>query len=142
MEKTKFASSTKLKYQNNSNGTYTRKRTKSRAKKIFESIDENGDGKVSKHEFLEWHRPSLEQRFKQLDTNGDGSITLEEFENNFRAFKRWYTKSKIGYTIKPKSKSFQFKSFAEETKLNIKKPKTAKKPKKAKNQKHPKTKNH
>ena len=116
MEKTKFASSTKRnhrrKYNESKNRTYKRKNIKSRAKEIFESIDENGDGRVSKYEFLKWHRPSLEERFKKLDTNGDGSISFKEFKKNFHAFKKWYIESKV-LSIENKPQS---KSFAKETK--------------------------
>lgn len=41
---------------------------------MFEKHDTNGDGVISKDEFL----AQAEERFKQMDTNGDGKITKEE----------------------------------------------------------------
>jgi hypothetical protein len=43
---------------------------------IFNRMDRNGDGKVSREELPDAQR----QRFMRLDTNEDGSISLEEAE--------------------------------------------------------------
>lgn len=41
---------------------------------MFEKHDTNGDGTISKAEFLS----HAEERFAKMDANGDGSITKEE----------------------------------------------------------------
>ena len=47
------------------------------AKPTFESLDKNGDGKVSLNEAAE--NDALFVAFKSLDTNKDGLLTREEF---------------------------------------------------------------
>jgi hypothetical protein len=42
--------------------------------KMFEKHDLDGDGQVSKSEFMETH----ENRFNEMDTDGDGKISPEE----------------------------------------------------------------
>ncbi|MFO1043576.1 MAG: EF-hand domain-containing protein [Planctomycetaceae bacterium] len=42
---------------------------------IFQRLDRDGDGKISKDEAPE----PMKERFSMLDTNGDGSVSLEEF---------------------------------------------------------------
>ncbi len=42
---------------------------------IFQRLDRDGDGKISKDEAPE----AMKERFSMLDTNGDGSVSLEEF---------------------------------------------------------------
>lgn len=42
--------------------------------KMFEKHDTNGDGAISKEEFLD----HAEERFSKMDTNGDGSVSKEE----------------------------------------------------------------
>jgi Ca2+-binding EF-hand superfamily protein len=53
------------------------------AKKIFAEIDTDGNGKVSKEEYMAWHlkhaKKIRKDRFKVLDLNGDGKITHKEF---------------------------------------------------------------
>lgn len=44
---------------------------------MFKRMDTNGDGVISKQEFMD----QAEKRFKRLDANGDGQITREELEN-------------------------------------------------------------
>ncbi len=44
--------------------------------KMFEKHDTNGDGVISKEEFLS----HAEDRFSKMDTDGDGSVTKEEGE--------------------------------------------------------------
>jgi Ca2+-binding EF-hand superfamily protein len=48
-------------------------RTKAQAIKKFQSMDKDGDGKVSREEFT-----GPKARFDQLDRNGDGFLTQEE----------------------------------------------------------------
>lgn len=42
----------------------------------LEKLDANGDGSVSKDEFMAAH----EEKFTEMDTNGDGVISKEELE--------------------------------------------------------------
>lgn len=42
--------------------------------KMFEKVDTNGDGVISKTEMLS----KAEERFAKMDTNGDGSVSKEE----------------------------------------------------------------
>lgn len=44
--------------------------------KVFEEMDANKDGVISKKEFDAYHN----KHFKELDANHDGKITIEEFE--------------------------------------------------------------
>lgn len=46
----------------------------SRGGGMFDKHDSNGDGVITKAEFLE----SAEERFAKMDANGDGEITKEE----------------------------------------------------------------
>jgi len=50
----------------------------------FKKLDTNGDGKISKEEFLaskhaQKDPAKAEAQFKKLDKDGDGFLTLEEF---------------------------------------------------------------
>lgn len=44
--------------------------------KMFEAMDSNGDGMVSKDEFMAAHM----QRFEKMDTNADGNVSKDEIE--------------------------------------------------------------
>ena len=52
--------------------------TKKELEKIFNSIDKNGDGKITKDEFFENPLKEAAARFDNTDTNKDGIVTLEE----------------------------------------------------------------
>lgn len=54
---------------------------------MFEKADVNGDGVVSKEEFMK----SQEERFSKMDANGDGSFTKDEAE---AMKKKWAEKRK------------------------------------------------
>jgi Ca2+-binding EF-hand superfamily protein len=60
-------------------------------KAIFKKMDANGDGKVTKDEFMEFMTKSgpqklrdrprlLEAAFGRADTDGDGTLSFEEFK--------------------------------------------------------------
>jgi len=47
---------------------------------MLKRADTDGDGTVSRDEFVKSRTAMLEERFKQLDTNGDGQLDLAEAE--------------------------------------------------------------
>lgn len=51
---------------------------KKELEKIFNSIDKDGDGKISKDEFYANPLKDAAARFDNTDTNKDGTVTLEE----------------------------------------------------------------
>lgn len=56
---------------------------------MFEAMDENGDGMVSKDEFMASHM----KRFEKMDANADGNVSKEEIEA-YRAAKHEKMKEK------------------------------------------------
>lgn len=50
-----------------------------RREAAFKTMDANGDGKITKEEYLEHAKKLAEKRFEKLDAQGKGSITKEEF---------------------------------------------------------------
>ena len=72
---------------------------------MMEKIDTDGDGQVSKAEFLKSH----EDRFSELDTDGNGYISAEEHqafkEEMQEKFKNkreeWRAKKEAGETVEP-----------------------------------------
>ena len=51
---------------------------KKELEKIFNSIDKDGDGKITKEEFYANPLKDVAARFDNTDTNKDGIVTLEE----------------------------------------------------------------
>ncbi|MDH5723355.1 MAG: EF-hand domain-containing protein [Alphaproteobacteria bacterium] len=49
--------------------------------KMFEKHDANGDGKVTKEEFI----AKAEERFNSMDTDGNGEVTMEESKAYYKA---------------------------------------------------------
>ena len=49
--------------------------------KMFEKIDTNGDGAISKAESQAFH----EARFNEMDANSDGKVTKDEAKAHFEA---------------------------------------------------------
>jgi hypothetical protein len=65
--------------------------------KMFEKLDADGDGTVTKAEFLSVH----EEHFAKMDADGDGSITKEESE---AAREEWRAKMKEKHAERKKEK--------------------------------------
>lgn len=50
--------------------------------------DTDGDGAISKDEFMEMHTKKAEKMFEKLDADGDGQITAEERKTAREKFKK------------------------------------------------------
>lgn len=50
-----------------------------RREAAFKAMDANGDGKVTKEEYLEFVKKQAEKRFDKLDAQGKGYITKDDF---------------------------------------------------------------
>jgi len=48
--------------------------------KVFEKLDTDKDGKISKEEVDKADRPRLKENFSKIDTDNDGFISKEEFK--------------------------------------------------------------
>ncbi|MCE9519731.1 MAG: EF-hand domain-containing protein [Verrucomicrobia bacterium] len=57
---------------------------KARMDEAFKKMDANGDGKVSKEEFLEFSKKEAEARFSKMDAAGSGSVTKEQLMEAMR----------------------------------------------------------
>lgn len=55
-----------------------KKNSENDAKKVSHPADTDGNGTVSKAEFLKKH----EDRFNKIDTNGNGELSAEELQTN------------------------------------------------------------
>jgi hypothetical protein len=51
--------------------------------KMMERVDTNGDGMVSKAEFMAKH----EAKFVKMDKDGDGSLSMDEMKKNMKKMK-------------------------------------------------------
>lgn len=57
--------------------------------KMFEKMDTDSDGIVTKDEFMK----KSEEHFAKMDTNGDGKVTKEEAKNQHEAMRaKWKEK--------------------------------------------------
>jgi len=66
------------------NGDMKGKKHEKRAemhKRMFEKHDANGDGKVTKEEFM----AKVEERFNKMDADGNGEVTMEESRAYYKA---------------------------------------------------------
>lgn len=54
---------------------------------MFAKTDKNGDGVLSKEEFLESHRIRAEKAFDMLDADKDGSLTKDELKEGRKHWK-------------------------------------------------------
>ncbi len=62
---------------------------KDRGHKMFERHDTNGDGVISKSEFI----ASAEERFKKMDADENGEITKDEAKKHYMEMKeKWKSK--------------------------------------------------
>jgi len=50
-----------------------------RKTEIFQKMDANGDGKVTKEEFMAFSTKKAEKRFEEIDTKNQGFFTKDEF---------------------------------------------------------------
>lgn len=50
----------------------------------FKKMDANGDGKVSKEEFVEYSKKEAEERFSKIDNSGSGSVSKEQIAEALR----------------------------------------------------------
>ncbi len=55
-----------------------------RMDEMLKKVDTNGDGKISKEEWLEFSRKEAEDRYSKMDTNKDGSVDKAEIEEGVR----------------------------------------------------------
>ena len=52
----------------------------SRMAEFLKKVDTNGDGKITKEEFLVYSKKEAEERFAKIDTNGDGVVDESEIK--------------------------------------------------------------
>ena len=52
--------------------------------KLFEKMDSNSDGKITKSEFS----THSDEKFSKMDIDGDGAITKEEAKQHFKSMKK------------------------------------------------------
>ncbi|ADE13405.1 Calcium-binding EF-hand-containing protein [Nitrosococcus halophilus Nc 4] len=57
-------------------------------KKMFQKLDEDGDGKISEDEFEE----AMEEKFERMDKDDDDLLTQEEWEAAAKKHKKEYKK--------------------------------------------------
>ncbi|HEY2574043.1 MAG TPA: EF-hand domain-containing protein, partial [Verrucomicrobiaceae bacterium] len=50
----------------------------------FKKMDANGDGKISKEEFIEFSKKDAEERFSKMDASGTGSLSKEQIGEAMR----------------------------------------------------------
>lgn len=55
-----------------------------RFEEAFKKMDANGDGKVSKEEFIEFSKKDAEERFGRMDASGSGSLSKEQIGEAMR----------------------------------------------------------
>ncbi len=55
-----------------------------RLDEMLKKIDANGDGKISKEEWIEFSRKEAEDRFSKMDANNDGTVDKAEMEEGAR----------------------------------------------------------
>jgi Ca2+-binding EF-hand superfamily protein len=72
--------------------------------KLFETHDTNGDGVISKSEFLAHMEKKAEERFSKMDKDGDGSISKEEAKANKEARKEKMKEKRDKWKEKRKEK--------------------------------------
>ena len=66
--------------ERNRGGNYSGSERERRLRRLFESLDTDGDGVLSKEE-LGAADGIEEGTFEKLDTDGDGELTQEEFDD-------------------------------------------------------------
>lgn len=59
-----------------------------RHEEMFAKTDKNGDGALSKDEFLDAHKQRALEAFDALDTNKDGSLSKEELQEGRKHWRK------------------------------------------------------
>lgn len=58
---------------------YTQTRQADRKKRYYKTVDANGDGQISKEEYLENKRQLAERHYTKMDKDGDGVVSVQEY---------------------------------------------------------------
>lgn len=58
---------------------YTQKRRTDRKNRHYKAIDTNGDGQITKEEYLQDKRNSAEHHYAKMDKDGNGVVSIQEF---------------------------------------------------------------
>jgi|GEM_PF-1933038 len=69
--------------------------------KMFEYMDANSDGMVTKDEFNAFG----EKKFKKMDANGDGKVSAEEMKASHKKMMGWKGNQKDGHDMNSSEKS-------------------------------------
>lgn len=56
--------------------------------KYFQETDVNGDGKISREEFLTARQKKMEEHFGRMDVNNDGQLTKEELKEGRKKMRK------------------------------------------------------
>ncbi|MEM6812093.1 MAG: EF-hand domain-containing protein [Pseudomonadota bacterium] len=57
---------------------------KDKMQAVFQETDTNGDGMISRDEYLSHVQKKASEKFAEKDTDGDGNITMEESKSHYQ----------------------------------------------------------